>query len=108
MAIARTWTCRARIPDGEAYPRHFRDKVLPELDTIPGFLGAMLMRREDEGEVEYTVITRWVSMDAIRRFTGAAAIDKAVIDPDMIPALSSYDTTVKHSEILEKVWSTTR
>ncbi len=108
MAIARIWTCRAVAAKSELYLQHFRETVLPALDQIPGFLGAMLMRREDKGEIEYTVITRWISMDAIRRFTGAEDLEKAKVDPDVIPTLTSYDKTVKHSEILEKVWSTTR
>jgi hypothetical protein len=107
MAIARIWTCRSRMEKAEVYLNHFREKVLPALDQIPGFLGAMLMRRTDADEVEYTVITRWISMDVLRKFAGDD-IGVAVVDPDVVPALTSYDRTVKHSEILEKVWSTTR
>ena len=107
MAIARIWTCRARTASSEVYLHHFREHVLPALDQIPGFLGAMLMRREDAGEVEYTVITRWISMEAIKKFAGADPA-QAVVAPEVIAALTSYDKTVKHSEILEKVWSTTR
>lgn len=105
MAIARTWSCRADPKDPDAYPRHFRDKVLPELDAIPGFLGAMLMRRDLDGAIEYTVLTRWVSLDVIRRFTGRD-VNAAVVHPDIAVALIDYDTTVTHSEIVEKVWST--
>ena len=105
MAIARLWTCRAKAANPDAYPRHFRDKVLPELDQIAGFLGAMLMRRDVDGTVEYTVLTRWVSMDIIRRFAGENP-EKAVVHEEIAAALESYDKTVQHSEILEKVWST--
>ena len=105
MAIARTWTCRADPKDPDAYPKHFRDKVLPELDAIPGFLGAMLLRREAEGTVEYTVLTRWVSMDVIRRFTGRD-LHAAVVHPEIAVKLIDYDKTVQHAEILEKFWST--
>jgi heme-degrading monooxygenase HmoA len=105
MAIARTWSCRADPKDPDAYPRHFRDKVLPELDAIPGFLGAMLLRRDLDGAVEYTVLTRWVSLDVIRRFTGRD-LNAAVVSPDIAVKLIDYDKTVQHSEILEKFWST--
>jgi hypothetical protein len=104
MAIARTWTCRADPKNPDVYPKHFRDTVLPELDRIPGFLGAMLMRRELDNAVEYTVLTRWVSMDVIRRFTGRD-VNCAVVDPNIAVALLDYDKTVQHAEILEKVWS---
>jgi heme-degrading monooxygenase HmoA len=105
MAIARIWSCRADPKDPDAYPQHFKDKVLPELDAIPGFLGAMLMRRDLETAVEYIVLTRWVSMDVIRRFTGRD-INAAVVSPDIAAKLIDYDKSVTHSEILEKVWST--
>lgn len=105
MAIARVWSCRARAADGDAYPKHFRDKVLPELDAIPGFLGAMLMRRDLGDAIEYTVLTRWVSMDVIRRFTGRE-INAAVVDPNVAGRLIDYDKTVTHSEIMEKFWAT--
>jgi heme-degrading monooxygenase HmoA len=107
MAIARIWSCRADMAKAELYLQHFREKVLPALDQIPGFLGAMLMRREDKGAIEYTVLTRWVSLDAVRKFAGAD-IDQAVVDAEIAGVLTSYDKTVKHCEILEKVWSTTR
>jgi heme-degrading monooxygenase HmoA len=107
VAIARTWTCRAEMAKAEAYLHHFREKVLPALDQIPGFLGAMLMRRADANEVEYTVVTRWISLDAIKKFAGPD-LEKAVVDADVLDSLTSYDKTVKHAEILEKVWSTTR
>ena len=107
MAIARIWSGRADFAKEDAYPRHFRDKVLPALDQVPGFLGAMLMRREVGGEIEYTVLTRWVSLDAIRKFSGDD-IDRAVVDPEAQATLSTWDKTVRHSEILEKVWSSAR
>ncbi len=105
MAIARTWKCRSKAADGDAYPQHFRDKVLPELDALPGFLGAMLMRREEGDTVEYTVLTRWVSLDAIRRFTGRD-LNAPVVHPEIAVKLIDYDQTVQHAEIMEKFWST--
>jgi heme-degrading monooxygenase HmoA len=107
MAFARIWTCRAEPAKADAYQRVFRDKVLPALDQMPGFLGAMLMRRSAGGEIEYTVITRWTSLDAIRKFAGAD-IEQAVVEPEAAAALTSYDKIVKHCEILEKVWSSAR
>ncbi len=105
MAIARLWSCRADPKDPDAYPLHFKEKVLPELDAIPGFLGAMLMRRDLGNAIEYIVLTRWVSMDVIRRFTGRD-LNAAVVDPNVAAKLIDYDKTVTHSEIMEKFWST--
>ena len=105
MAIARLWSCRIAPADADLYPKYFRDTVLPELDAMPGFLGAMLMRREVEGAIEYTMLTRWVSMDVIRRLAGED-VEKPVMHPEITAVLLSYDDRVRHNEILEKVWST--
>ena len=43
--IIHEWRGRASPAKAEAYPLHFRTKVLPELSHIPGFLGAYLSRR---------------------------------------------------------------
>src|SRR5690348_5566537 len=80
--IIREWRGRAERERADAYPKHFRESVLPELQKISGFLGAHLCERKSEhGDwVEFLVLTRWKSMDAIRGFAGAS-VDKAVVEP---------------------------
>lgn len=100
--IIREWRGRApRTRSGE-YPTHFRTRVVPELRNVPGFLGATLSKREDSERVEFVVLTRWKSLDAVRAFAGAD-IDRAVVEPGAVAALSDYDHTVRHYEILEEV-----
>ena len=69
--ILRVWRARADRGREAAYPEHFRRHVAPELRRIAGFLGADLASRDVDGGVEFTVCTRWASMDAVRRFAGA-------------------------------------
>ncbi len=85
-----------------AYPMHFRARVVPELRGVPGFLGADLLRRDLPDAIEYTVVTRWASMDAIRAFAGGDPI-KAVVEPGAIAALREFDDRVSHHEVLEHV-----
>ena len=99
--IVRLWRGRADLARPEDYPKHFRDNVLPELQATPGFLGAKLTRRDDADEIEFLVITEWVSLDAIRAFAGET-IDRAVVEPQAIAALKSYDATVQHFEVIER------
>jgi hypothetical protein len=40
--------------------------LLPELRRLPGFSGAYLLARDDDGLVELTAHTLWASLDAIR------------------------------------------
>ena len=51
---------------------------MSELRQVPGFVGAQLNRRPLDDKIEFLVLTRWQSMDAIRVFAGTDA-EKAVV-----------------------------
>ena len=57
--VIREWRGRARLSRVEAYPKHFRDEVVPELRRLPGFVGAHLSQRRFDDKVEFLVLTRW-------------------------------------------------
>ena len=100
--IVREWRGRAEPQRAEAYPKHFREKVARELRSIGGFLGAELVRREAGGKIEFVVLTRWRSAEAIRAFAGHDA-DKAVVEPEAGAALTDFDDFVRHYEMVERV-----
>lgn len=100
--IIREWRGRAPRSRIAEYPTHFKTKVVPELRDVPGFLGATLSKREDGERVEFVVLTRWKSMEAVRAFAGADP-ERAVVEPGAIAALSDYDRTVRHYEVLENI-----
>jgi hypothetical protein len=50
--IIQEWRGTAARSSAEAYPKHFRDNIVPELRSIPGFAGAELSRPELDEEVE--------------------------------------------------------
>ena len=99
--IIREWRGRAATASGEAYPEHFRASVLPELLQVPGFLGAHLSRRQLEDRIEFLVLTRWQSIEAIRGFAGSN-ISKAVVEPAAVAALLDFDASVQHYEVIEE------
>ena len=98
--IIREWRGRATAPRAEAYPEHFRTAVLPELRGVPGFAGAQLARRRVGEAVEFLVLTRWETMEAIRAFAGAD-IERAVVEPGAVAALIEFDARVRHYEVIE-------
>ncbi len=98
--IMREWRGRARRSQADAYPRHFRERVISELREVPGFMGAQLSRRDVDGGVEFLVLTQWQSMDAIRGFAGTE-VDKAVVEPGAAAALVEFDERVRHYEVVE-------
>jgi heme-degrading monooxygenase HmoA len=103
MAIARSWSARATPGGAEAYVRYFRDVLAPELAALPGYLGASILQAEPAGApertIELTVITRWASLDAIRRFAGDDH-ERAVVEPEARAVLLSFDDRVEHRTVV--------
>jgi heme-degrading monooxygenase HmoA len=100
--IIREWRGLATRSTVEAYPKHFHEKVIGELHRTPGFLGAHLSQRQLGERIEFLVIPRWQSMDAIRAFAGTD-VEKDVVEPGAAAALIDYDTSVRHYEVIEEV-----
>jgi heme-degrading monooxygenase HmoA len=93
--IIRMWTARASDPS--AYRKHFEHAVLPELRTLAGFAGAMLLARPNDDATELVVLTRWQSREAIRAFAGRD-LGKAVVARAAAKVLASWDGHVTHYE----------
>jgi heme-degrading monooxygenase HmoA len=100
--IVRAWRGRAASDNPSGYAAHFHQTVLPELRHIAGFLGASLLRTDRQDGIEFLVLTRWQSMDAIRAFAGDE-VSRAVVEPDAVAALVGFDKTVTHYEVVEEV-----
>jgi heme-degrading monooxygenase HmoA len=100
--IVRTWRGRAPLSKPDDYVGHFRTNVVADLRSVDGFLGATLVRQVRPDDIEFLVITRWRSMDAIRGFAGST-VGRAVVEPGAIAALLSYDDFVEHYEVVEEV-----
>jgi heme-degrading monooxygenase HmoA len=69
---------------------------------MPGFLGAHLSQRQINDKIEYLVLTRWASMEAVRGFAGDD-MAKAVVEPGAVAALADFDDSVQHYEVIESV-----
>lgn len=69
---------------------------------MQGFLGAHLSKRLIDGKIEFLVLTRWQSLEAIEAFAGAD-IGRAVVEPGAMAALTDFDLLVRHYEVLEEV-----
>jgi heme-degrading monooxygenase HmoA len=97
--IVRAWKAQALSQNVEAYARHFREAVLPELEEISGYTGAYLLRRDAGTHVELVVLTLWESMDAVNRFAGTPP-ERAVVEPAVQAVLERFDEAVQHFEIV--------
>jgi len=100
--IVRAWRGRAASDNPSGYAAHFHQKVVPELRHVAGFLGASLLRTDKSDGIEFLVLTRWQSMEAIRAFAGDE-VGRAVVEPGAVAALIDFDRTVTHYEMVEEV-----
>ena len=100
--IIRTWRGRAALSNPDAYPAHFHQTVIPALRKVPGFRGASLLREDGADTIEFLVLTRWDSMSAVRAFAGADP-GHAVVEPEAVSALVSFDRRSRHYELIEEV-----
>jgi heme-degrading monooxygenase HmoA len=97
--IARIWRGAADRPHAEAYVAYLREQTFPHLLSIAGHRGGYVLQRGRGDMVEFTVITLWESLDAIRQFAGDDP--EAAVVPDRAAALlASYDARAAHWEIV--------
>ena len=69
---------------------HLRGATFPALRRLPGFVDASILRREVPEGVEFLIVTRWGSLEAIRAFAGAN-VDAAVVPEAVAAMMVDYD-----------------
>ena len=95
--VAREWKGRVAPARADEYYRYLLDGV-KKIGSIPGSLGAQVMRREEAGAVEFTVIAYWESRKAIEAYAGRD-IDKPRHLPRDKEMLLELPTRVLHYNV---------
>jgi heme-degrading monooxygenase HmoA len=98
--ISRQWRGLAKAERAEDYVEHLRKDTFPELRKIAGFVDASILRRAVKQNVEFVVVTRWKSLDAIRVFAGRDP-ETAVVPENVQRMMLEFDDRVRHYEIVE-------
>jgi heme-degrading monooxygenase HmoA len=98
--ISRQWRGLAHASQAENYVRHLRTETFPALRNIPGFVDASILSRPLAAGVEFLIVTRWESLDAISRFAGADP-ELAVLPAKARAMMIEYDPRASHFEVLE-------
>ncbi len=96
--IARVWRGFAPVGTADEYQRHYEAEVATHLRQVAGFRGARLLRLEEAGEVRFTSITFFDSLDAVRGFAGAS-YELAVVEDEAARVLTRWDERVTHHEV---------
>ena len=98
--ISRQWRGLAKPSCAEAYVEHLRTETFPALAKIAGFVGASILRRTVADGVEFDIVTRWDSLEAVRAFAGPDA-EVAVVPANVHDMMIDYDRVVRHYEVVQ-------
>jgi heme-degrading monooxygenase HmoA len=98
--IARQWRGLARADQAQNYLRHLRSQTLPALQEIPGFVDASILSRQLRGGIEFLIVTRWQSLEAIARFAGVDP-EVAVVPASVAQMMIEFDPRARHFEVVE-------
>ena len=95
--IARVWTGWTDIADAPEYERYMHRVALPGYADVEGNKAVIMLRRDapGTGRTEFTMLSLWTSMDAIRAFAGDDPSRAVFYDQDD-DFLVEREMTVRH------------
>ena len=96
--IARIWRGRTRADRSDEYLTFLEGTGLADYRRTEGNRGVVVLRREMDGAAEFTLLTLWDSMDAIRRFAGDEP-ERARYYPEDPQFLLELTPFVEHYEV---------
>ena len=95
--VAREWRGRVAPARADEYHRYLLGGVA-KIRSVPGSLGVQVMRRDEAGAVEFTVISYWESREAIKAYAGQD-IEKPHHLPKDREMLLELPTRVLHYDV---------
>jgi antibiotic biosynthesis monooxygenase (ABM) superfamily enzyme len=95
--ITRMWRGWTRSTNADSYQRFLLESLFPSMSTNPGFLGADVLRHDEEAETAFVILTRFESMSEVRTFAGDS-YETPVLEPEALELLSRYDDRAVHFE----------
>lgn len=97
--IARLWTGATRTDDAAGYEDYMRAHALPGYSGTAGNRGVLMLRRDlPGGRSEFTMVSLWEDMDAVRAFAGDDP-ETAVFYPEDDRFLVERELTVRHYDV---------
>ena len=101
--IARIWHGRTPAAKAEEYTTYLYEAGIKKIESIPGNRGAQMLRKVDGEIADFTVISYWDSVDAIKKFAGEdyEQTHNLPKDPEY---LINMEPKVRHLEVMVKDW----
>lgn len=96
--IARIWQGAVRREDGDAYAEYLQETGVQGYAQTPGNRSVQMLRRDVGDRCEFTLVTVWDSLDAVKAFAGDN-YERAVFYPEDDQFLIERDRTSSHWEV---------
>lgn len=99
--IARLWHGWTAPEDADAYERLLVEEIFPGIEAkgLEGYRGIQLLRRTtDSGEVEFTTVMWFDSIDDVRAFAGDD-YEAAYVPASARAVLARFDARSVHYEV---------
>jgi len=101
--IARIWHGHTPAAKAEEYTKYLYEAGIKKIESIPGNRGVQMLRKIDDKYGDFTVISYWDSIEAIKRFAGENYEETHNLpkDPEYLVDMEPH---VKHLEVLVNEW----
>ena len=101
--IARIWHGHTPAAKAEEYTQYLYEAGIKKIESIPGNRGVQMLRKIDDKYGDFTVISYWDSIEAIKRFAGEnyEQTHNLPKDPEYLVDMEPH---VKHLEVLVNEW----
>ena len=96
--VERHWKGIAKKEKAQEYIDHLKNETFRKLKEIHGFVSASVLTRDLPDGVEFLIVTKWETTDAIKQFAGEK-IDIAVVPKPVQHMMLRYDDYVSHYEV---------
>lgn len=98
--ITRVWRGRCSVEKADGYGDFLKRTAYPDYGDVEGNRGWILLRRADGDAVEFTFVSFWDSMEALRRYAGEDA-ERPKYYPEDRAALLELPERVDHHELVD-------
>ncbi len=97
--IARIWHGRTPAEKADDYLEYVKRTGIEEYRSVAGNRGQYILRKIDGDVADFTVLSFWESMDAVRAFAGSEP-EKPVYYPEDEEYLLELEDEVAHYDVV--------
>jgi heme-degrading monooxygenase HmoA len=97
--IARIWHGKTTTSQADDYLRYFEVTGLTDYQATNGNQGVIVLRRDEDQQTDFLILTLWESREAIIQFAGDE-MEKARYYPEDNQYFSELEPNVLHYEVV--------